>query len=400
MNMTVLKIFFWFSAFIVFYAYLGYGILLFLIVRLRRLTKKCDRTPHTECDLPEVTLLVTAYNEKDCVEMKVRNSHELNYPKEKLKLVWVTDGSNDGTPEILSTYPDIQVLHQSERKGKIAAMNRAVKQIYTPIIIFSDANTQLCNDAVRLIVALFRDPKTGCVSGEKRIQQSNEEAAAGAGEGLYWKYESTLKKWDAEWYSAVGAAGELFAVRTELYEEIETDTLLDDFILSLRIAMKGYTIQYNPEAYAIETPSADIKEELKRKIRICAGGIQSIIRLKPLLNVFKYGRLSFQYISHRVLRWSLAPVSLLIILIVNVFLALPDYHSGTIGLYSILFIGQILFYLLALVGWAFENRKIRVKILFIPYYFFIMNYSVYMGFFRFIQKKQPVNWERARRAEK
>ena len=162
-------------------------------------------------------------------------------------------------------------------------------------MVFSDANTLLGRDSVRIIVDLFRNPKVGCVSGEKRIHQKQADAAAGAGEGLYWKYESTLKKWDAELYSVVGAAGELFAVRTELFHEVEPDTLLDDFIISLRIAMQGYTIQYNPDAYAIETASANVKEELKRKIRISAGGIQSIIRLKKLLNIFKYGTLSFQY---------------------------------------------------------------------------------------------------------
>ena len=171
------------------------------------------------------------------------------------------------------------------------AMNRGVKFVETPIVVFSDAITTLGKESIRRIVKLFQDPKTGCVSGEKRIV--NGEKAAAAGEGLYWKYESTLKKWDAELNSVVGAAGELFAIRTELFQEVEPDTILDDFIISLRVAMKGGSIQYDPEAYAIETASANVKEELKRKIRIAAGGIQSVIRLWPLLNIFKYKMLSF-----------------------------------------------------------------------------------------------------------
>jgi cellulose synthase/poly-beta-1,6-N-acetylglucosamine synthase-like glycosyltransferase len=398
MNMIALQVVFWLCVFIVFYAYIGYGILLFFVVRVRRLFKLNRKFSGNEDYLPEVTLLVAAYNEKDFVDMKIQNSLELNYPKDKIRMVWVTDGSNDGTPDLLAKYPGVSVYHLPERNGKIAAMNRAVKLVTTPIIVFSDANTRLGPESVRLIVDMFRNPKVGCVSGEKRIQQNTAEAAAGAGEGIYWKYESTLKKWDAEWYSVVGAAGELFAVRTELYQDVEPDTLLDDFIISLRIAMKGYTIQYNPEAYASETASANVKEELKRKIRISAGGIQSIVRLRKLLNVFKYGRLSFQYISHRVLRWSLAPLSLSIILVTNLILSLLELKAGSPGYYSILFLGQLLFYFSAILGWILEFRQISVKLLFVPYYFFIMNYSVYLGFMRYIKKKQSVNWERAKRA--
>ena len=238
----------------------------------------------------------------------------------------------------------------------------------------------------------------GCVSGVKRIYSKDADSAAGAGEGLYWKYESQLKKWDAELYSAVGAAGELFAIRTELWHEVEKDTLLDDFMISLRVAMKGYTIQYNPEAYAIESASADVKEELKRKIRISAGGIQSILRLKPLLNFFKYGTLSFQYISHRVLRWTLTPLLLLLIIPTNFVLA-DSEGLFDFGLYSLLFWGQVTFYVAALIGWFLENRQIRFKLLFVPYYFFIMNLSVYLGFSRYIKGSQSVKWERAKRGD-
>jgi cellulose synthase/poly-beta-1,6-N-acetylglucosamine synthase-like glycosyltransferase len=246
-------------------------------------------------------------------------------------------------------------------------------------------------------VHLFSNPKVGCVSGEKRIFNKDKDMASGAGEGLYWKYESTLKKWDAELYSVVGAAGELFAIRTDLYNEVEQDTLLDDFVISLRVAQKGYTIQYNPEAFAIETASANVGEELKRKIRISAGGIQSVVRLRTLLNIFKYKTLSFQYISHRVLRWTLTPLCLLLLIPI---LSILAYNEGMLGFgfYVVLFWLQFLFYVFALIGWFLENKKTRLKILFVPYYFFIMNLSVILGFFRYINNKQSVNWERAQRA--
>jgi len=395
--MIPIKILFWMLVFIVFYSYLGYGILLFVIIRIKRLIAGKTKSVSEPLFEPEVTLFVAAYNEKDFVKAKVQNSMELDYPKEKMQQIWITDGSTDGTPEMLAIYPEIQVYHKPERGGKIGAMNRGIQFVKTPIVIFSDGNTMLGKDSVREIVKLFQNPMTGCVSGEKRILTNEKETAAGAGEGIYWKYESLLKKWDAELFSVVGAAGELFAIRTELYQEVEPDTLLDDFIISLRIAQKGYTIQYNPNAYAIETASANVKEELKRKIRIAAGGIQSIIRLKELLNPFRYGVLSFQYISHRVLRWSLAPVALPFIFIINMIIAI-NQGIFSLNLYSILFDLQVLFYIMALSGWYFENQKIKIKIFFIPYYFFIMNFAVYLGFIRYLKGSQSVNWERAKRA--
>jgi cellulose synthase/poly-beta-1,6-N-acetylglucosamine synthase-like glycosyltransferase len=393
--MNTWAIIFWVLIFIVFYSYLGYGLLLFILVKIKRLFKKHEMT-ETKSYEPEVTLFVAAYNEKNYVDMKVKNGYSMNYPQEKIKQVWVTDGSDDGTPELLKQYENVEVYHNDERAGKIAAMNRGMQFVRTPIVIFSDGNTELGLDSVREIVNLFKDPKIGCVSGEKRIRRKDADAAVGAGEGIYWKYESKLKKWDAELYSVVGAAGELFAIRRELFEEVEKDTLLDDFIISLRVAMKGYKIGYNPNAYAIETASASVKEELKRKIRISAGGFQSIVRLKALLNPFKYGILSFQYISHRVLRWTLAPLSLPFIFAINIILALQE-GMLTFSLYPVLLGLQVLFYAMALTGWYFESREVKIKLLFVPYYFFIMNYSVYLGFLRYLKGGQSVKWERAKR---
>jgi cellulose synthase/poly-beta-1,6-N-acetylglucosamine synthase-like glycosyltransferase len=395
--MQTLQITFWILLFIIVYTYVGYGILLYLIIKIRRafkIGKLPILNPNYE---PEVTLFIAAYNEKDYVDEKMKNSLELDYPKEKLNIIWVTDGSDDGTPDLLRKYPNTTVHHLDARNGKIGAMNRGMAFVKTPIVIFSDANTGLGKESIRRIVNLFASPKVGCVSGEKRIINKETDVASGAGEGLYWKYESTLKKWDAELYSVVGAAGELFAIRTELYRHVEPDTLLDDFIISLRVAQDGYTIQYDPEAYAIETASANVKEELKRKIRISAGGIQAIVRLRSLLNIFKYGTLSFQYISHRVLRWTLTPLCLVILIPL---LAIIAYNEGifSFGLYSILFWLQLLFYSAALTGWFLENRETRIKILFVPYYFFIMNLSVVLGFFRYMKKSQSVNWERSKRA--
>lgn len=388
------KIIFWVFLFIIFYAYLGYGIVLFSLICLKRLFRGKRKDVTEELYEPEVTLFVAAYNEKEFLDKKVENSRSLDYPQEKVSQIWVTDGSDDGTPDLLRTYEGVQVYHKPGRAGKIAAMNRGMEFVKTPIVIFSDGNTMLGKESIRRIVKLFSDPMVGCVSGEKRVAITGSTAAT---EGIYWKYESTLKKWDAELNTVVGAAGELFAVRTELHEPVEPDTLLDDFIISLRIAEKGYKIQYDPEAYALENPSANVREELKRKIRISAGGIQSIVRLRELLNPFRFGLLSFQYISHRVLRWTLAPLGLLVILICNAWLAMHYgfFHFGNI--YPWFFWGQLVFYIAALIGWLLEDRNIKIKLLYIPFYFFIMNLAVYLGFIRYIKRKQSVNWERAKR---
>lgn len=395
--MIALKIIFWILLFIIIYTYVGYGILLFTIIKIKRFFNIGTKTKIDLTYEPDVTLFITAYNEKDYVAAKMKNSFELEYPKEKLNIIWVTDGSDDGTPDLLKGYPNTTVHHVAERNGKIGAMNRGMAFVKTPIVIFSDANTYLGKQSIRRIVNLFSIDKVGCVSGEKRIIDKESDVAAGAGEGIYWKYESALKKWDAELYSVVGAAGELFAIRTELYRPVEKDTILDDFIISLRVAQEGYTIQYDPEAYAIETASANVKEEFKRKIRISAGGIQSIVRLRSLLNFFKYGTLSFQYISHRVLRWSITPLCLILLIPVLTILAANEGFLS-LGLFSILFWLQLIFYAAALLGWFLENRETSVKILFVPYYFFIMNLSVVLGFLRYIKKSQSVNWERSKRA--
>ena len=249
----VIEILFWIGIGIVFYTYLGYGIVLYLMVKIKELFVK-PRLPRLPETLPEATLLIAAYNEEAIVASKMVNCRQLDYPADKLRLVWITDGSNDNTNERLKEYPEVTVLYQPRRQGKTAALNRALPYVNTPYVIFTDANTMLNKGAIKEIIRQFSDPRVGCVAGEKRVEIQAEQGAT-AGEGIYWKYESALKQLDSRLYSAVGAAGELFAIRRELYEEMPADTLLDDFILSLRIVMRGYTIAYCADAYAVENGS-------------------------------------------------------------------------------------------------------------------------------------------------
>jgi len=392
--MKALELVFWISAFVVFYTYLGYGLLLFILVKIKRVFLTKQKSPEFE-ELPEVTLFITAWNEESVIEGKMKNCRELNYPKDKLKIYWVTDGTTDSTNEKLKTYPEVTIEYRPERLGKTAAMTRGMAYVTTPIVIFTDANTFLNPDSIRIITNRFADPKVGCVAGEKRVMQQEKDKAVSSGEGFYWKYESKLKTWDDELCSVVGAAGELFAIRTNLFEAMPKDTLLDDFILSLHIVQRGYKIAYTPDAYAEETSSAEMAEEEKRKVRIAAGGLQSVWRLRSLLNVFKYGTVSFQYISHRVLRWTLTPLLLFLLIPINIAIIViqPDNL-----LYVTIFVLQLLFYTAGHVGKLLEQRKIRFKILFIPYYFIFMNICVFKGVAYLRKKRNDGAWERAKRA--
>lgn len=387
---ATLIIAFWIAAFLVFYSYIGYGIVAYMLVIIKRLFGKKQYVK--EFFYPEVSLVVPAYNEISCIAQKIENSFKLSYPNNKLKLLFVTEGSTDGTTEFVTRFPAIQVIGGPVRRGKIEAINEAMQRVKTPIVVFTDANTLLNTEAIEKIVRHYVDSKVGAVAGEKRIITESSEGAAGSGEGIYWKYESFLKKLDSELYSVVGAAGELFSMRTVLYQPVEKDTLLDDFIISLRLAGRGYKVVYEPEAYAMEKPSYSVQEEMKRKIRICTGGFQSMVRLAYLLNPFKYGILTFQYVSHRVSRWAIAPFCLPVILVSS--LLLLNYSL----FYKLAFLGQVLFYLLACVGYTLEKKELRIKLLFIPFYFSFMNFTVYLGLLRYLKGNQSGIWEKAKRA--
>jgi len=248
------------------------------------------------------------------------------------------------------------------------------------------------------MTALFASPEVGCVAGEKRITDKKEDSASGAGEGLYWKMESTVKRLDAELNSAVGGVGELFAIRTSLFEPVEPDTILDDFTISLRIAAKGYKIAYSGEAWAEETASLNVAEELKRKTRIAAGGVQTLSRMAYLLNPFKYGWLSWQFFSHKVLRWTVSPLFLFLLLPMN-FLVVAEKNAWvTLTFPTLLLWLQLFCYLLAFAGWLAESKKMRLKFFFIPYYFVAINYASVKGIIRYFRGKQKVTWEKSRRA--
>lgn len=394
--LTTLKILFWICLALVFYTYIGYGVVLFLLLKVKRLLygKPQDASlPVDESDYPDVTLMICAYNEEEVIPEKMENIRRLRYPRDKFCIMWVTDGSNDRSNELLQQYEEVTLVFSPERRGKAAAMQHGLRENKAGIVVFTDANTMLNTDAIREIVRLMQNEDVGCVSGEKRVAARQKGETAAEGEGLYWKYESTLKRWDSELYSAMGAAGELFAVRMSVYREASPNALLDDFMMSMLILKDGHRIAYTRDAYAMEYGSADMQEESKRKRRIAAGGLQSIWWLRGLMNPFRYPKVAFQFVSHRVLRWSITPVALFLLIPLNVLLVFMK--GGTI--YTVVWILQILFYLAAFLGCLLANRRKKNKLLNIAYYFVFMNLNVFRGMFYLRSHKVGGTWEKARR---
>lgn len=374
--MILLQVLFWLGVGIVTYTFLGYPLLVGLLARcIHRPVQKAAITP-------QVTLLIPAYNESPVIAHKIENSLALDYPPERLEIVVVTDGSDDGTDDIVAGYAEqgVRLYHQSLRQGKMAAVNRVMPSVGGEIIVLSDANAMLAWGSLRALARNFADSSVGGVAGEKRV--------LGGGEGLYWRYESFLKRCDSALSSVMGAAGELFAIRHCLFEPPPLDTLLDDFVISLRLVERGWRVVYEPEAFVTENPSPRLMGEWQRRARNAAGGFQAIRRLPGLLNPAK-GWVAWQYFSHRVLRWAVAPFLLPIAYGMNLFLlALPFYR--------LVLLAQTVFYVVALLGYALARKGMQRGPLYAVFYFCFTNAAALAGFGRYITGTQPVTWAKAR----
>jgi biofilm PGA synthesis N-glycosyltransferase PgaC len=384
------EITFWFSIAVLFYCYIGYGLLLFIRNRVKNTFASFERT--TTFELPPVTLVVAAYNEEAILPQKIKNCAEIDYPPHLFNLIFVTDGSTDYSKDLIRQHDSITLLHQPERNGKLAALKRAMQYVTAPIVVFSDANSMLNPGCIRAMVRHFANEKVGGVAGEKKVLKTNR-SLIGEAEGLYWKYESFMKQQDADFNTVVGAVGELFSIRTELFHPFDEDLILEDFIFSIHICLSGYKIEYEPNAFASEAPSLTLADEEKRRVRIAAGAYQAVNYLKQHLNVFKYPRLGIQYFSGRLLRWIVCPILIILVLITNIGLVIN--HQDHIFYYLLL--AQGTFYLFALTGWIFTGVGRRMGVLAIPFYFVFMNLCLVKGFFNYVRGRQTILWERSMR---
>jgi cellulose synthase/poly-beta-1,6-N-acetylglucosamine synthase-like glycosyltransferase len=389
--MAITVICFWISLLVLFFCYIGYGLILFSWNNFKNIFV-LPHAKETITEWPPVTLVITAYNEGLLLEKKVANTLAIDYPRDKLTIIFVTDGTTDGSEAIIRQNPYLLLLHHPVRKGKTAAVKRAVKEVKTPIVIFSDANAMLNKESIQKIVSHYKNPKTGGVAGEKKISSNKRGSGVGIAEGFYWNYESFMKKQDGAFNTVVGAAGELFSIRTHLFAPLDENIILDDFVISMNICLQGYKIDYEPDAYATEFPSISLAEEEKRKVRISAGAYQSIGYLKNALNIFKHPLLSFQYISRRLLRWIFCPLMLVILLLTNILLI---SRAGEPVFYTIFLYGQLSFYIAAFIGWRIIRKEREAGALTIPFYFVFMNYCLAKGFIKFLKGKQTVLWEKS-----
>lgn len=372
---------FWLAALAVTWTYLGYPLFIRWLARRRP-------HPHQQALIqPTITFIVPALNEEAVMAEKLGNLLTLDYPPALREIIVIADGSTDRTVEMVQAYTSqgIKLLFQPERRGKIAAMNRAVPEAQGEILIFSDANTFMEPGSIQALVRNFADPRVACVSGEKRIRPAAQVQAEG--ESAYWRYESALKRADSQVSTAIGALGEFFAIRRTLYRPLEEDSIIEDFVLSMRLVMEGWRVVYEPAAITWEEASPALRGEWTRRVRMAAGGFQAMRRLRGLLSS-RYGLVAFQYFSHKVLRW-LAPLFMLLAL--GTAVALTPWPF-----YRLCFWGQIGFYALAGLGGLLEIVGARSQWLRIPFYFCFTNATALGGLVRYLSRKQTVLWTRAR----
>ncbi len=365
---------FWASGLLIAYTYWGYPLLLAVMGRWR--------PPHCTADeTPPVDVVIAAYNEADCIAAKLENTLALDYPAEQLRVLVVTDGSTDATPEIVGRYASQKVLllHQPQRQGKSAALARALPHLTGEAILFTDANCSLPPEALRRMVRHLADPAIGGVSGVKGV--------ASEGEGLYWRYEGWLKALESRFGSVMGAPGEVWLARRAAYEPPPPDILLDDFYASVAMVARGWRVVFEPVARSLEAAPPSLGAEWQRRVRNAAGGWQAVSRLGV---VWRSGaRLIFQYLSHRVLRWVAAPLAWPLLLLANLALLPHPFYAALLG-------AQSLFYVAALTGWRLTEQSRRAGWLAAPLTVCLLNGAALAGGWRYLRGQHTVLWPKVR----
>lgn len=364
------------------YVYVGYPLLLALLARLR------PHPPHKSDWEPTVSLIIAAYNEADVIADKLTNTRQLHYPAERLQVIVAADGSNDQTAALARQFEEVVVLDSPERRGKSAALNRAVEQATGEILVFSDANAFYDPDLLRHLVRNYADPKVGGVSGRKTVTQ----AGVGESEGIYWKYESFIRKKESLLHSATGTVGEINSVRRSLYRPIPPHIITDDAFLTMNTLRQGFRVLYEPAAFSWEAPAASSRDETIRRTRNSAGRYQLLFT--PSLWASSPPLVLWMLFSHKFARL-LLPLFMLGALLFNT-AALLTHPSLLLWL---AWIAQAAFYGLALLGWAGEKMNHRFKLAKVAYYLVSTNAASLGGLLRFLRGQHTVLWEKATRVQ-
>lgn len=394
---VLIALFFWISVGSILYTYFGYPALVFLLAKL---VHRSETYPTYQ---PSVTLLIAAYNEENVIEDKIKNSLAVDYPKDLFQVVIVADGSKDKTPEIVKRYTNmgVDLLYNPERRGKMAAINRALPHCHGKIVIFSDANNYYPADTIRNLIQPFADPHVGATTGAKVIGQG--DGTLGASEGLYWKYESFIKKQESRLGSCTSAAGEVLAIRKQLYSAPPDNVINDDFFIAMQIVRSGHRLVYVPQAKSVERVSPSAEDEVIRRTRINAGRFQAIMMAKQILP-FKRPLLVWQILSHKFLR-PLVPFGMIGAFLFNLLAVLfPPQSKGLLILSKpfsvILLVLQILFYMLAWIGrnsGARGEQNKFMRLFYLPTFLINSNLAAFLGFLRFLRGGQSHLWERIQR---
>jgi cellulose synthase/poly-beta-1,6-N-acetylglucosamine synthase-like glycosyltransferase len=371
------------SIFLILFAYFGYPFSLYILALFSN--KRVQRASF----LPEVTLIITAYDEEKRIRNKLENTLTLEYPKEKLQIIVASDGSTDQTNEIVRNYHKnkIELLEILDRKGKENAQKEAVKRAKGDVIVFSDVATMLDPDGLKQIISNFADPSIGCASSEDRVLGKD---GSPCGEGFYVRYEMWLRRLESKVNSLVGLSGSFFAARREVCQDF-SDEMQSDFRTVLNSIKLGFRGVSDPQAIGYYQDVTDEKHEFDRKIRTVLRGLTVFFRHLEFLNIRKYGFFSYQYFCHKLLRW-LVPVFLFIAFVSNVILAWKSL------LFFILFIGQLSFYCLAILGWksGFLSSRTLMKV---PIYFLTVNASIFVAWWKYLRGHRVVMWKPSERRE-
>ncbi len=365
------------------HTYVGYPVLLWLLTC-------CKRWPAYEEPQSwlSVTILISAYNEEEVIRQKLENALALDYPGDR-QIIVVSDCSDDGTDEIVAEFADrgIGLERLAERSGKTAAQNAGARRATGEIILFSDANSLYDSLALRQLLSPFADPRIGCVCGELRYLNPNS-GGAGQGEGLYWHYEQFLKRRESQLGSLVGANGAIYAVRRQLFEELRAD-IISEFLMPIRVRRAGYRVVYAPTAIAREYASKGFGAELRRRTRIIARSIYGLWTERGVLNPFIYGMFSMQVVSHKLIRW-LVPFFLIVAFV-------SSLQSSAVEPGRTLFVLQLLFYGLALLGALAPQWLGRFRLFYVPAYFCSINLGALFGVLRFLSGHRYTVWQTAKR---
>jgi cellulose synthase/poly-beta-1,6-N-acetylglucosamine synthase-like glycosyltransferase len=337
---------------------------------------------------PAVSLVVAAYNEASCIHQKLENSLALDYPAERFEVLIGSDGSSDGTDDLVRECTDARVrLSPAPRAGKTTVLNRCIPMARGDIVVLTDANTLIDAAAVKRLVRHFEDPEVGAVCGKLKLYNPTKKDYE---ESAYWSYESLIKFYEGRRGAVVGANGGLYAIRRTLFTALPPSTIVDDFVIPLRILEKGFKVVYEAEAVAFEETTEDYDKEFGRRARIAAGNFQSL-RMVPGLLLPTAGFPAFAFWSHKLLRWC-APALMGMALVANLFLL-----DGL--LYQLTLLGQALFYALAYLGKVgVLKRGAARRVASVAYYFVTMNLAIVVGFWRFLRNTQRAAWERTARA--